>query len=637
MYGDDDVRAESWDIMEKAMTIFLTACEQGAMVRLNKLNLSANRAHAPPTHRLADCFSGGQLRSLTSITLRIELLEEAPASELRALIAAMAVGCPLLQNFNLGFHYQYLEVGTLQQMQIAVFENSWPSLRILPQEFLEAPSGVDFVAFRKNMKESFTPGHLRFPSFTELIIGESKTVSYARSAFAYFPETLAQFTKLQPTGRALRNPLLNSEKSMKGLLPCLESLDVSSLMLGLPEKFDSSFFFLADVAQEEADHIEYVREFKANTYRCMSALASISSCVLKSFTFGEMLITNFKREIRRLFFEATSMLCGVEKLVIRSSQLELPYSFFDLDEWSSGSIYLADQREIYEVDENFETEVNRKEMKDAAFLRLLINRNVGNFCDDVKTINFRSHGVLGSDYFHDRAISAIIKLYKESCCGGEKKEEESDEEGDEDEGFEDEDEKWNDEEEAAKNLAIASVFERFAFSAQDLEDALYDDYVPTLLVIALIDTGYCNELRVLVQNGEDWARALCNCERLEVIETTDMELIKALFTLTPPRLAVVVSKALSSYSLNVLKTGLNKLPRPIFDVFQPLLPRANDLGVDKDSRLSSISAPSLLVLIFEPERGPSLLLCSRQTARIDLRHEATRNTFGLENLLFELE
>jgi len=202
-------KAESLAIVENLFVNFMTACEQGAMVHLNELKFSAKRAHSPPFHQLMGILTGGQLRSLTSIKIYFEF-RDAPASELRTLMTSMAVGCPLLQEFELGIDYKTLEVNKLREMQNTLFENTWPSLRIVPQEFLEAPIGVDFVALRKQMTEAFTPGHLRFPAFTELIICESKTLSAARSAFAYFPDSMPQFTKLELIGRALRNPLLNS-------------------------------------------------------------------------------------------------------------------------------------------------------------------------------------------------------------------------------------------------------------------------------------------------------------------------------------------------------------------------------------------------------------------------------------------
>jgi len=339
------------------------------------------------------------------------------------------------------------------------------------------------------------------------------------------------------------------------------------------------------------------------------------------------------------------MLCGVGWLVISRPDHEIYncYSNIDnLDERSCGSIYLEHQGEVYggDDDEDFQMEVYRKSIKDAAFLRLLVGENVGNFCCFVEMIDFEI--VPGGDSWRKdgEILTMIIMLYKESCCGAKKKKN-SDEEEDDEINDDEEDDEGCEEEAAAKKLAIASVFERFACSLASLQldmEYVYDHGVSMPLVMALIGTGYCNKLRIFVENGEDWARALCNCERLEVVETKDGELVKALFTSTPPRLIVVIGKFADLHALGKLVRVISSLARPIFDIFKPLLPKATDLEVGVGSRLSSISAPSRLLLMFKPTRKlgfPKMIVCSRQTARIDLRYEEARNTFGLENLLYE--
>lgn len=142
---------------------------------------------------------------------------------IQILIDSISRHCLLLEYLRLPLK----DIGAKKlQVQTAIFQNNWPKLRMIDQHFLQVDEEDNHV-LRNIILNALSSQ--KFPSLDRLVFRECSTNEIARVSLV-LPESMDQIKHLTIIGRALRNPLLNSNTDKNRTKFCgLVELDISSL------------------------------------------------------------------------------------------------------------------------------------------------------------------------------------------------------------------------------------------------------------------------------------------------------------------------------------------------------------------------------------------------------------------------
>ena len=169
-----------------------------------------------------DAFTTNGFKNLVNLKIAIDS-NSVSATVIYTLIDAISKHSLLLEYLDLPYEIIKRRIAIVQA---AIFGNTWPSLKFIPQHLLQLqPFGS--LAMRYAILDGLSPESLQFPKLDTLIFRECASVEVARDGLI-LPEDMSQIKHLTIIGRALRNPFLNADNNTTKFSN-LETLDISGL------------------------------------------------------------------------------------------------------------------------------------------------------------------------------------------------------------------------------------------------------------------------------------------------------------------------------------------------------------------------------------------------------------------------
>lgn len=264
-----------------------------------------------------DAFTINGFRGLVNLNIQIGI-NQVSENMIFNLIEAISKHCLLLKSLILPFEIIKRRKATVQA---AIFGNTWPNLKSIPQHLLQLQSLEGNQAMRYAILDGLSAGSLQFPQLDTLVLRECASVDVARAGLV-LPEDMSHIKHLTIIGRALRNPFLMSENNntrFNGLV----TLNLSGLEF--PECPRNN-------TPEVIPHAEFMllqTEFDDRTRHCKRKLiSSIPSAQLQSLKLG---LTSFS-----LTLDGDSIVGGLDEILKQLKSLEIigrnPMSWYESKE-----------------------------------------------------------------------------------------------------------------------------------------------------------------------------------------------------------------------------------------------------------------------------------------------------------------
>jgi len=263
-----------------------------------------------------DAFNINGFRGLVNLNIQIGM-NQVSENMIFNLIEAISKHCLLLKNLILPFEIIKRRKAIVQA---AIFGNTWPNLKSIPQHLLQLQSLGGNQAMRYAILDGLSAGSLQFPQLDTLVLRECASVDVARAGLV-LPEDMSHIKHLTIIGRALRNPFLMSENNTPTRFSGLETLDLSGLEF--PECPRNNTPEVIPLAEFEV----LKTEFDNRTRQCKRKLiSSIPSAQLQSLKLG---LTSFT-------CDGDSIVGGLDEILQQLKTLEIigrnPMSWYESKE-----------------------------------------------------------------------------------------------------------------------------------------------------------------------------------------------------------------------------------------------------------------------------------------------------------------
>ena len=262
-----------------------------------------------------DAFTINGFRGLVNLNIQIGM-NQVSENMIFNLIEAISKHCLLLKNLILPFEIIKRRKAIVQA---AIFGNTWPNLKSIPQHLLQLQSLGGNEVMRYAILDGLSAGSLQFPQLDTLVLRECASIDVARAGLV-LPEDMSHIKHLTIIGRALRNPFLMMSENNNTRFSGLEVLDLSGL----------EFPDCPRISPEVIPHAEFMllkTEFDDRTRHCKRKLiSSIPSAQLQSLKLG---LTSFTSD-------GDSIVGGLDEILKQLKSLEIigrnPMSWYESQE-----------------------------------------------------------------------------------------------------------------------------------------------------------------------------------------------------------------------------------------------------------------------------------------------------------------